>query len=216
MSDKIFLLGSGGHAASCADLIVKLGYEILGTISPSPPSSTLMLSYPHYADIDCIVPGSGKLFCVAIGDNYIRQRVTESIISRHGESALPALIHPSVSISNSATISIAAVVLSGSVIGAGVSIGKGCLINTGALIDHESSLEAFSSVAPGVCMGGNVQVGCRAAVCLGANVVHGISIGHDSIVGAGSLVLNDIGDLSVWYGSPACYVRPRKPFEPYL
>jgi sugar O-acyltransferase (sialic acid O-acetyltransferase NeuD family) len=213
----MFILGAGGHAASCADLIIKLGYEILGTISPSPPSSSLLSSYPHYPDINCIATlGLDQHFCVAIGDNYTRQKVIEDLIARHGESSLPALIHPSSSVSHSAVLSMATVVFPGSVIGAGVSIGEGCLINTGALIDHESSLESFSSVAPGVCMGGNVRVGYRSAVCLGANVVHGISIGRDSVVGAGSLVLNDIGDLAVWYGSPACYVRPRKPFEKYL
>ena len=50
----------------------------------------------------------------------------------------------------------------------------------------------------------------------GANVVHGITIGADTVVGAGALVLDNIPERVVAYGVPAVVARSREPGEPYL
>jgi acetyltransferase-like isoleucine patch superfamily enzyme len=45
---------------------------------------------------------------------------------------------------------------------------------------------------------------------MGCNVVHNVKIGEDSLIGAGSLVINSIPELVVAYGHPAKIIRPRK------
>ena len=37
----------------------------------------------------------------------------------------------------------------------------------------------------------------------------GVTIGNNSVVGAGSIVTKNIGDLEIWTGVPAKFVRKR-------
>lgn len=77
-------------------------------------------------------------------------------------------------------------------------------------------MEGFSSISPGVCTGSNLLLGRFSANSLGADVIENITIGEHSLIGAGSLVVRDVGDLSVVFGSPARFIRKRKLGDPYL
>jgi len=61
-----------------------------------------------------------------------------------------------------------------------------------------------------------VRIGRCAAVTLGVTVVDRISIGENTVVGAGALVLDSLPDNVLAYGSPARVVRAREPGERYL
>jgi acetyltransferase-like isoleucine patch superfamily enzyme len=60
-----------------------------------------------------------------------------------------------------------------------------------------------------------VKVGRGTAIALGAKIIHGVSIGENSVVGAGALVLRDVPAGVLAYGSPCRTVRRRQPGEPY-
>ncbi len=64
--------------------------------------------------------------------------------------------------------------------------------------------------------GGRVRLGERSSIGLGAILRDGIEVGADTVVGAGSLVLQSIPSGVVAYGSPAQVIRSRQPDEPYL
>jgi acetyltransferase-like isoleucine patch superfamily enzyme len=64
--------------------------------------------------------------------------------------------------------------------------------------------------------GGRVALGTCAAVGLGAKVVHNVRIGAHAVVGAGALVLQDVPDQVVAYGTPARVIRSRGVDDPYL
>jgi acetyltransferase-like isoleucine patch superfamily enzyme len=65
-------------------------------------------------------------------------------------------------------------------------------------------------------LGGHVTIGELSAVSIGATIKNRITIGRHTVIGAGALVLKDIGDGVLAYGVPAHVVRPRRPDEPYL
>jgi acetyltransferase-like isoleucine patch superfamily enzyme len=98
----------------------------------------------------------------------------------------------------------------------GSRVGSFCILNTRAAVDHDGVLAEYCSLAPNVALGGNVQIGAYTAISLGANVTHAVRIGEHSVIGAGALVLRDIGDHVVAYGAPARMVRLRSEGEPYL
>ena len=216
MTKSIILVGAGGHAVSCANVLVSLQYKIAAIVSPEPPASRKFLYYPHFRTIEEAASGEASFFCLAIGHNHTRSNVAEQIIEKYGKESLPPIIHPFAHIAESAEVAPGAVVMPKAVIGAEVSIGLGCLVNTSASIDHESTMNEYSSLAPGVCTGGNILLGARSAICLGAHIVNNISVGEDAVVGASSLVLRDVSALSVWYGSPARHIRQRIPSDQYM
>jgi acetyltransferase-like isoleucine patch superfamily enzyme len=47
-------------------------------------------------------------------------------------------------------------------------------------------------------------------------VIHGVTIGADTVIGAGALVLHDLAERVVAYGVPARVARTREIDEPYL
>lgn len=74
----------------------------------------------------------------------------------------------------------------------------------------------FSSIAPKSCVGGNFYLGEYSAICLGVNVINDISVGDNSVVGAGSLVVGNIDSDVLAYGAPAKKIRNREIGEPYM
>jgi acetyltransferase-like isoleucine patch superfamily enzyme len=56
-------------------------------------------------------------------------------------------------------------------------------------------------------LGGGVQVGNGSFVGMGATVRQSIRIGHDSVIGAGAVVVNDVPDAVVVLGVPARVVK---------
>jgi acetyltransferase-like isoleucine patch superfamily enzyme len=61
-----------------------------------------------------------------------------------------------------------------------------------------------------------VRLGRATAIGIGASVIHEVTIGADTVVGAGAVVVGDLPERVVAYGVPARVVRSREPGEPYL
>jgi acetyltransferase-like isoleucine patch superfamily enzyme len=61
-----------------------------------------------------------------------------------------------------------------------------------------------------------VKLGSCSFVGIGAAVNQGISVGDHTVVGAGAVVIRDLGDRLVAVGVPAKEIRSRRPNERYL
>ncbi|MFW6029921.1 MAG: transferase, partial [Halanaerobiales bacterium] len=76
------------------------------------------------------------------------------------------------------------------------------IINTASIIEHDNYIEDFVHISPGVNLAGNVRVRSRSWVGIGSNVIQGVTIGSDTIIGAGSVVIKDIGEKKKAFGVP--------------
>jgi sugar O-acyltransferase (sialic acid O-acetyltransferase NeuD family) len=217
----LLLVGASGHCRSLLTVIRRQAvYEPVGLIDSLQPVGSKVLGLPvlgREADALAITESHGisHLF-IAVGDNFQRQRLSRLFSELVPACRFAVLIDPSAVVAADATLASGVAVMAHSYVGPGTRIDEGALINTAASIDHDSSLGAFASLAPGVITGGRVAVGARSAIGLGAHIIHGISIGADTVVGAGSLVLSELPEGIVAYGSPAMIVRTRTSDEPYL
>ena len=153
---------------------------------------------------------------MGIGDNYVREKVTEEYSAKYPDLRLEPIIHATAYVSPFSVVQIGSVVMAHATVGPKTMVGRGCIINTKASIDHDSQMSDFSSLGPGVVTGGNTKVGNRSAVCIGATIKHGISIGSDCVIGAMSYLNKDLSDQQTAYGVPAKVVRKRAVGEPYL
>ena len=115
-----------------------------------------------------------------------------------------------------AEISEGAQILNGSIISYKSKISKHVCINTGAIIDHHNYFHSFSSAAPGVCTGGNVEVGESSFLGINCSVKHGIKIGKEVVVGGNAFVNKDCKSNSIYLGIPAKKVKKRKSGDSYL
>jgi UDP-N-acetylbacillosamine N-acetyltransferase len=205
--EKLIIWGAAGHAMVVAD-IVRLSnrYEIAGYLDDldgkrqgQPFCGSFVLGGRE--QLTSLRGGSiGSLF-VAIGD--CEARLTLADVARENGFKLATLFHPGAIVAADATVGEGSLVAAGAVLCPGVRIGQNVIINTAATVDHECAIEDGAHVSPGAHLAGKVRIGRATWVGLGANLKEGVHVGSHSIIGAGSLVLNDIPGGVVAYGTPA-------------
>jgi sugar O-acyltransferase (sialic acid O-acetyltransferase NeuD family) len=213
---QVVLFGASKHARVVADIARCAGCEVIALVDED-RDKPAFAGIPIVHDVaQAVRRYQAVRWCVGIGDNHNREQVVERLLAMHPTLAFIKLVHPSAVIADDAQVAEGTVVMAGAVVNPGSRIGRHCIINTGACIDHDNVLEDFSSAAPGAVTGGNVRVGRASAVCIGASVRHGVTIGSNTVVGAGAVVLRDLPPSCVAYGVPCRVVRSRQPGEPYL
>lgn len=219
--EKIFVVGSAGHALVVEDIIAKeQRFNVVGLLDPFRTPGTVISGYPvlgGQADIPRLSADMGvRHTVIAIGDNWDRYSVYREVAASCPQITFPTSIHPSAQIGKNVSIGEGSVVMPGAIVNNGAEIGRFCIVNTAASIDHECHIGDFASIAPGATLGGKVAIGAYSAISLGAKIVHKISIGDHVVVGAGALVLGDLTDQVLAYGSPARPIRNRKIGERYI
>lgn len=213
MQGRIIIIGAGGHATSVADLAFSAGWQIACFIDATRAGGSL-LGIPILKVPDTV--RDAEAFCVAIGDNDVRERMSAEILMRFRDAQFPVLVHSFSYVSPYSSLGSGTVVLAGASIGSNATVGKGCIVNTGASIGHDVKIEDFASIGPGATTGGRARIGQRAVVALGAKVRHGVSLGNDAILGAAAYLHCDLPSNAVAVGVPAKVVRMRRRGEVYL
>jgi len=217
----LILFGAGGHARALIDVVQAQGsYTLLGLVDSISKPGERVAGFPvlgSEADLPALLQrhACNHVF-VALGDNFQRHAASRRLLVALPALRFATLVHPGAIVSPSARLGAGVVVMPGAIINAGSVVEEGVLVNTRASIDHDCHLASFSSVAPGVVCGGKVLLGERSAVNIGASVANRISIGTDTVIGAGAVVLKDMPAGVLAFGVPCRVVRQRRCDEKYL
>lgn len=197
-----FIYGAGGHAAVVEDFFPH--YTLLACVTDDWASET-MAPWKDMVFGPDEIPENSKVI-IAIGDNYAREKVNQSLINKGKNLIFPNVQHPSAQISGRAGIGLGTVLCANSVVIAGALIDDFAIVNTGATVDHDCYIGRFAHIAPGVNLCGNVRVGDRTIVGVGSCARPKITIGSDTIIGAGSVIVNSIPSGVIAYGNP-CVIK---------
>nr|WP_249218421.1 acetyltransferase [Nitrospina sp. Nb-3] len=140
-------------------------------------------------------------FFVAIGENALRLK----LLLRHCEAGHTAatLVHPTAWVCETAIVGQGTLIGPQAVVHTGARVGRGCIVNTAATVDHDCILEDGVHLSPGVHLAGEVKVGRETSIGVGASVSNRMDIGHNSVIGAGSAVVDPIPDNVTAAGAPA-------------
>ncbi|WP_019668811.1 acetyltransferase [Eudoraea adriatica] len=217
----IIIFGASGHGSSVLDCIEKEGkYKVAGFLDSFKKKGSKHNGYPilgsEYELPFLINKYNLREGIVAVGDNWSRSILVKKITKIVPDFNFISSIHPNTVIGNNVTIGSGVVIMPGVIINSNSTIGNHCILNTLSSLDHDGNMHEFSSLAPGVCTGGNFELGGYSAICLGAQIIENIKIGEHTVVGAGALVLNNLGSHLLSYGSPSKIIRNRSIGESYL
>jgi sugar O-acyltransferase (sialic acid O-acetyltransferase NeuD family) len=204
---KLILIGAGGHARSCIDVIEEQGdFQIAGFVGLPNQKESNFEGY-GYAVIgdDADLPELAKTFEYAlvtvgqINNVDIRIQLYQKVIRL--AFRLPTIISPSAHVSRFATIGAGTIVMHGAIINAGSNVGDNCIINSRALIEHNANVGDHCHIATGAILNGDVTIGARSFVGSASVVKQGIAIGEDSLIGMGLVVRHNLNDKTFFKGN---------------
>ena len=203
MTRGVIIIGAGGHAKVCIELLRASGYSVSYCIGASGSDETclgvpLLHGDEHLARLRS--DGYEEAF-VAIGSNGLRQRLA-ALATGLGFRLVNA-ISPRAVISPTAKMGQGVAVMAGAVINADSVIGDLAIINTLASIDHDGHIGEAAHVAPHAGLAGNVTLGARTFLGVGCKVIPEVVIGSDVVAGAGSVIIRNIESNSRIAGVPA-------------
>ena len=186
---SIILIGAGGHARACIDVIEEQGtYQIAGLLGKSGEMHSEHLGYKVIATDEELSLLAKKYEFALVSVGQIRTSDIRShlyITAKNTGFQIPTIISPHAYVSQKASIGAGTIVMHGAVINANADIGKNCIINTGAVIEHDVIVREHSHISTGAIVNGNAQIGEGSFVGSGSIIKEGVSIGNKCIIGMG-------------------------------
>lgn len=209
MNKEIFIIGAGTYGESMCELAEILGYKVMGFYDEDENKLGLKV-------VDYLVLGkftdlndeeiSGKSYIVAIGNNTARLKIMTRINNAGGDT--PTLIHPTATISPSAEIGKGVYIQANANIWTKVKIDDFCIISPNVVIAHHSTIGKACLVSTLSGVGASINIEDKVFIGMGCTIVTGMhTVGQNSIIGAGAVVLKDTDKNSVYAGVPAKKIR---------
>ena len=218
---NIVLFGGGNQVHYTLDIIQKQGlYNVVGIIDSAHDVGTERFGHKiigRQEDIKSLIEEYGiEAGIITIGDNWIRYYISEQVKNLVKDFEFVNAIHPSVVIGNNVQIGTGVVVMAGVIINPMAKIGNHTFFATGCQIEHDCTIEDYASVSAGSVLGGYVHIKRYSAITLNVTILDRTTIGENSVVGSGSLVLKDVPDNILAYGNPCKNIRYRGVGEKFL
>lgn len=202
----LILIGAGGHARSCIDVIEEQDYfKIAGLVGLPEQRDAKQLSYGYTViGADSDLSGLAKTYqyaLITIGQMQTaehRIRLYKQV--KQLGFQLPVIIAPTAYVSRHATIGAGTIVMHGAIVNAGASIGINCIINSRALIEHDARIEDHCHISTGAILNGDVVVGAASFIGSGSVIKQSVTLGRGCLVGMGLGVRHDLHDYTQFTG----------------
>lgn len=126
-----------------------------------------------------------------------------------------ARIEPGALIRGPVKIGKNAVIMMGAILNIGAEVGEGTMIDMGAILGGRATVKNHCHIGAGAVLAGVIEPASATPVIVednvlvGANavVIEGVHIGHDAVVAAGAIVIEDVPPYAVVAGCPAKIIK---------
>lgn len=201
MTKKIVIIGAGGHAKSCLDVINSNDkiYKIAGLVDSNKSIKKISNYKILGAEKDLrkifkkykyAIVGFGQIKSYKLRENSFKN------LKKIGFK-LPSIISNFAYFSNKSKIGEGSIVMHGVVVNAFSSIGVNCILNSNSTIEHDVKIGNNCHVAAGAVINGGVTVGNGTFIGSGSVIKEGIKIGKDCIISANIFVKKEVKDKEV-------------------
>jgi sugar O-acyltransferase (sialic acid O-acetyltransferase NeuD family) len=202
---KLLLIGAGGHANSCIDVIEQEEkFEIAGLVGLPDQVGTKHFGYEVIgtdSELESFLI-QFKFALVTVGqveNAKVRIRLYERIKTIGFN--VPSIKSKSAYVSNHAIISDGTIIMHNVIVNSGVHIGENCIVNTSSLIEHDVKVSNHCHISTGVTVNGGVRIGSNTFIGSRSVIRENLSIGDNCVIGMGTVLLNDMSSESKAVGS---------------
>ena len=196
--NKIILIGAGGHAQSCIDVIEVTGiYAVHGMVGTIKEKGEFRYGYKIIGNdedltwVAKLVPNA----LIAVGqikDSNRREYLYKLALNIGFK--LPTIISRYAYVSNSSIIGQGTIVMHGAIVNASSMIDENCIINNRALIEHGVHICKNTHISTGVIINGDATIGKGTFIGSGAVIKEGVVVGENCIIPMGAKVKCDVPD----------------------
>ena len=197
---SLILIGAGGHARSCIDVIEQHGeYQIAGLVGMPDEMHNKHFGYAVFAadnDLLALVKAYQYAF-ITVGQIQTPDcRIRLYQLATELGFQFPVIIAPTSHVSRYATIGAGTIVMHGAVVNAGARVGCNCIINTRAVIEHDATVADHCHISTGAIVNGDANIGEGGFIGSGSIVKEGVTVGQRGTVGMGLAVRHDQVEFS--------------------
>jgi sugar O-acyltransferase (sialic acid O-acetyltransferase NeuD family) len=191
----LLLLGAGGHARACIDVIEHEGrFAVTGLTGLRGEVGTRILGYPVLGtdeDLPALLRDcTHALITVGQIKSPDLRMSLFNLLEQRG-CTLPVVVSPRAHVSRHATLGAGTIVMHGAIVNAGAVVGRNCIINSQALIEHDAAIADHCHIATAAAINSGVSVSMGTFVGSNACVRQGTRIGERCVIGMGQRVLAD-------------------------
>ncbi len=192
-SKEIYLIGAGGHAYSCIDIILSCGYKIKGIYGLKSDIGKKLLGHKVKGtqfELSKSIKSNENLH-IAVGHTFSKNEKYKIFKLFKGKCKFPKIISPFSIVSSNSNIESGTIVMHGAIVGVDSQIGEHSIINTNSSIDHNSKVGNFSHISTSVTLNGNVIVGDNVFIGSGTVVKDSIKISSNQSIKMCSKIMKD-------------------------
>ena len=189
MIENILIIGSGGHATSCIDVIESENrFKIAGIIT-----NEKIHNFNGYQilGMDSDLPDLRKKFNnVLIGIGQLKdpkKRKNIFNLLKKLDYNLPTIIAPTSYVSKRSVILEGTIIMHNAFVNSNVKIGNNCIINSHANIEHDVKIEDNCHISTGAMINGNCIIESGSFIGSNATLHQNINIKKNSIILAARL-----------------------------
>ena len=157
---KIILIGAGGHAHACIDVIELSGhFKIAGLVEKDHTNSQKNLGYPIIGTDDDLpdLRRDYEVALVTVGQiKSAATRVRLFDMLSDLKYKLPVIVSPRSHVSRHSKAGAGTIIMHDVIVNANAQIGKNCIINNKVLIEHDAVVGDHCHIATGAIVNGEV------------------------------------------------------------
>lgn len=195
---KIILIGSGGHASSCIDLINQSEkYKIHGYVDNKKNKSLQFTFLGNDNQLEIIKKKCSNAI-IAIGqikDSKLREKKYKLLKKLNFN--LPNIISKNSYIAKNLEIGEGNSFFTNSIINYNSNIGNNNIFNSRSLIEHDVKIGNNNHISTGVIINGNCSIGNNNFIGSGVIINNNVKIGNFCIISSGSIIKNNISDFKI-------------------
>lgn len=211
----IVIIGAGGLGREILWLLEENNkrredWNVMGFIDSDLRSREEINGYPILGDDEWLVNYNGSVNAVcAIAAPAVRRKVINGL-REYSHITFPTILAHTVVCSDRVELGQGTVICCNTVMTVDVSIGEFVVVNPGCFLGHDVVLEDYVTLYPQAAVCGAVHIEEGTQVGVGAKIIQGKTIGRDTIIGAGSVVIGDIPSACTAVGNPCRVIKVRE------
>ncbi len=195
MTPTLLLLGAGGHARACIDVIEEHGgFEVAGLVGLPSEVGGQVGGYPVLgtdADLPDLLRTHTNVLVTVGQIKTAVARVRLFYAAAHFGAEAPVIVSPRAHVSRQASVAAGTIVMHGAVVNAGAVVGRNCIINSLALVEHDVVVGDHCHISTAAAINSGVTIGDGTFIGSQACVRQGLRIGAGCVIGMGERVLKN-------------------------